>query len=258
MLPRLYTVHGSSSILITSTHSITLSIMGLRYDQEAIFLRIAIIICHEVAHAIWYHRSSIENLPSPTTTHNEPLYQLVDISPELGDAWERYIFGGNIWTIDYPGKITTYYYQLDATTGRSDDKTRIIVPRWWVHIFFLQPIWTHFSRLHHQGLLRLPTELESGCAFRKHSPEPSMNWTIYTQGAEQEQACMMTRSVPYLLWNLLRPALERLENCNKFEDGWERPSESKQNRKEYEEMCRSLVDQAAASHTRTKPNMSVL
>ena len=68
---------------------------------------------------------------------------------------------------------------------------------------------------------------------------------------------MMTRTVPYLLWNLLRPALERLENCNRFEDGWERPSEWERNREEYEEMCRSLVDQAAAPHTRPKPDMSL-
>jgi len=37
---------------------------GSRYDQEAIILRIAIALCHELAHAVWYHRSSIENPPS--------------------------------------------------------------------------------------------------------------------------------------------------------------------------------------------------
>jgi len=69
---------------------------------------------------------------------------------------------------------------------------------------------------------------------------------------------MMSRTVPYLLWNLLRPALERLENCNEFKDRWKRPSESERNREEYEEMCRSLVDQAAAPHARSKPDMSLL
>lgn len=182
---------------------------------------------------------------------------MADTDPELGNAWERYTFGGNIWTIDYPGKITTYYYQLDATTGRSDYDTRIIVPRWWVHMFFLQPIWTYFSRLHHEGLLRLPTELESGCAFRKHSPESSMDWTMYIHGAKQVPACMMTRTGPYLLWNLLRPALERLENRNKSKDGWRRSSESERNREEYEEMCRSLVDQSAAPHTMSEPDVSL-
>jgi hypothetical protein len=70
---------------------------------------------------------------------------------------------------------------------------------------------------------------------------------MYIHGVKQQRACMMTRTVPFLLWNLLRPALECSENSKKLQ--WQRIwlSEWGPEREQDEELYRSLVDQGAIS-----------
>ena len=173
-------------------------------------------------------------------THSEPLYGPADALAELGHAWEQYAFGGSIWIIDYPGHITIYYEPLDTWNGCPGENLRVIVPRWWIHAFFLQSTWTNFRRLHHERLLRLPTEVESGCAFRKHSPGWSLDWHMYLHGVKVQRACTMTSSVPFLLWNILNPALA----CPKAGKDFEDLKKSGQGREQYQKACSLLVDAA--------------
>ncbi|CAO2658666.1 Nn.00g063890.m01.CDS01 [Neocucurbitaria sp. VM-36] len=178
---------------------------GSADDFEHIHLRIAITLCHELAHIIWKYRLGGDVKYTPFGAMKEPLHQLNDEIVELGHSWETFVFGGSIWAIDQPGYLITYYTPQEVLENPTAIKTRIVVPRWWIHIWFRKSFWQHFHNLFSAGELRIPNEVESGYVFRKQSPKESLEWTLFIHGAPMDVKCLMPEHAPYIMWNIIRP-----------------------------------------------------
>jgi hypothetical protein len=133
---------------------------------------------------------------------------------ELGFAWEFYVFGGDIFTTDHPGYFTTYYRPQRVRETDRFYATRIVVPRWWINMWFRKSTWDNFEDLFTTGQLRLPTEAESGYVFCQNRPEQGSKWTLYEHGRVRAFNCNMPESTVFILWDIIRP---RLQAAHKME-----------------------------------------
>jgi hypothetical protein len=136
---------------------------------------------------------------------------------ELGFSWEYYAFGGDIWTIDHPGYFKTYYkpqsLEMKDAFGRVTRKknhlrfasTRIVVPRWWINMWFRESTWEHFKYLYALEELRLPSALESGYVFHKNKLEEDSAWTLCAHGIPRVSNCRMPTSAAFIIWNTIKP-----------------------------------------------------
>ncbi|KAH7401608.1 hypothetical protein BKA66DRAFT_451037 [Pyrenochaeta sp. MPI-SDFR-AT-0127] len=193
---------------------------GSAQDLEQIHLRIAITLVHELAHIVWKYRQCGDVTYTADGTIKEPLHQRTDSIVELGFSWEQFTFGGSIWAIDHPRHMTIYYTPAEVLVDPSAVKTRVVVPRWWVHMWFRKSTWDYFHYLHKSGQLQLPTEAESGYAFRKACSGTCLQWSLYVNGVKQRDLhCMMTEHPAYILWNIIRPRKEEEERIAKSRNG---------------------------------------
>lgn len=145
------------------------------------------------------------------TTLTEPLHRLTDpCPPELGTSFETHAFGGSLWTIDYPGHFTSYYRPSAVGTDPDVLDTRILVPRWWIHMWFRKSLWgPGFSELFWKGMLKLPSEGESGFVLRKERGGAVGMWGLWLGGVRRDGVvCAMGSGPPYYLWNRVRVEIE--------------------------------------------------
>jgi hypothetical protein len=139
---------------------------ALILESGLIHLRLAITICHELAHIMWLHRLKMDaSVTNPSDCMPEPLHNHLDHSAELGHSFERHVFGGSIFSTIGAGLIVGYYTPPDAS--------RTAVPAWYVNMWFRKALWQPeiFNRLFEQGELKLPNASESGYVIlTQHEP----------------------------------------------------------------------------------------
>jgi hypothetical protein len=133
---------------------------------ELIHLRLAITLCHELAHIVWLHRLKMDaSVTNPSDYVPEPLHNPLDHSAELGHSFERHVFGGSIFSTVGNSLVIGYYSPPDSS--------RIVVPAWYVNMWFRKALWQPdvFDRLFEQGELKLPSASESGYVIlTQHKP----------------------------------------------------------------------------------------
>jgi hypothetical protein len=177
-----------------------LSTHGSEDDKHNIYLRLAITLCHELAHITWKYRMKGD--------YPEPLYEQGDTCAELGRAWEYNILGGVIWTLDHPGYFTTYYRPGGIRKGRESLDARVVVPRWWINMWSRKSTWRCFWHLHPADQLRLPTGHEIGYVYQENNAVDGSTWTLWHYHTPRAFNCIMPKDAPNLIWNLVRPRLQ--------------------------------------------------
>ncbi|KAH9876319.1 hypothetical protein J1614_004198 [Plenodomus biglobosus] len=134
----------------------------------------------------------------------EPLHCLADCEAEMGFSWERHTFGGDIWAIDHPGHFVAYYGLKRRLDFQRTVKRRVVIPHWWVHVWFRQSTWDHFQELYVTHQLWLPDETGSGFYFQADSLWNSSCYTLYRAGVRL-QSCIMSENPPFILWRMVKP-----------------------------------------------------
>lgn len=86
---------------------------------------------------------------------------------------------------------------------------RIIIPRWWIRMWFREATWDHFDMLFATGELRLPSEEESGFALHHDFFQPEDEWSLYVHGEWQTEMppIIMSEDAPFILWNIVWPCI---------------------------------------------------
>ncbi|KAF2846334.1 hypothetical protein T440DRAFT_482687 [Plenodomus tracheiphilus IPT5] len=167
---------------------------GKQDERENAQLRIAIVLCHELAHIVWIFRAGGSCMVfADGSSLKEPLHCPNDCEAELGYSWENHVFGGAIWAIDHPGIFIAYY----------EDNVML----------FRKSTWDNFEELYTTHQLRLPGVTESDFNFQAEDPNKPSLWTLYKKGVKQ-QDCTMSENPPFIVWTNVRPRLERLRLAN--------------------------------------------
>jgi hypothetical protein len=134
----------------------------------------------------------------------DPLHDQNDTETELGNSWEKHVFGGMLWAIDHPAHLTMYYTSQCTLDRPPQAPTKIIIPRWWVHVFFHKTTWDRFAQLYRAGQLRLPSEAESKYVLREDVSGCRFKWVMHVRGENSVRGCDLPCSpTKFLLWSIV-------------------------------------------------------
>lgn len=129
-------------------------------------------IVHELAHIVY--------MISLGGKVQEPFYSQADMKAyksscqcpdggELGWSWEMYMFGaGFMWSIEHPRSLSMHHQrQYTDSYGhiREDPNQLIVIPNWWLSLWFRKSVWQNMALLRARNKLRVPSEAESGFIF---------------------------------------------------------------------------------------------
>ncbi|KAL5120103.1 hypothetical protein ACEQ8H_001928 [Pleosporales sp. CAS-2024a] len=142
--------------------------IGSPADYELSQLRIALMLCRQLIHLMWLRRVRNDDgiAREQHLKYGEPRIILNGSRTEFGDALETCLFGNTLFFSDHPMDIMAYY-----EVKENDDTIRVIVPRWWTHIWFNSKLWNPrcFEQLWMTQSLMLPRRAESFHEFRFNS-----------------------------------------------------------------------------------------
>ncbi|KAL6170261.1 hypothetical protein ACJQWK_03250 [Exserohilum turcicum] len=208
-----YPFYDKPTVVLHIQFWVSLVVVEHKFPTElnTLYLKIAITLCHELAHLVWKYRIQMELPPwSPHKAFAEPLHTKDERVAELGLSWELHVFGGKLSTIDWPGtSITIYLY--GSNLGNSPSRQiAVIVPNWWINIWSSTHTWHNFAKFRATGQLRLPTEAESGYALHNRALGNTTVWSLYHEGRPILHHCRRPDQSTRCFWVVMRPFIQKL------------------------------------------------
>ncbi|KAF2833740.1 hypothetical protein CC86DRAFT_376851 [Ophiobolus disseminans] len=135
-------------------------------DLEIIQLSIASTILHELVHIVWGFRNGGDLYVTDDGVKwcGEPLYYRTSPQDDMGTVLEELIFGGVIEPENHKENVVAHINGGQVLSYEGWVRSRIIVPRWWIHMWFTDALYRPgmFEDLHTNGDLVVPLRGEAG------------------------------------------------------------------------------------------------